>query len=248
LLIQLPWSELTAASRERLQPYYQQQAVSLDTIRAASGIDPQAILDVANKLHEDPDGWSARLAWTGRPTYNQLRTACHFVFQLAGSPRFRGGVSSGDQLTKRIDLLRQHKGEIRPLADAQMEFKQGSKIDEAVEDVLDFIRDWPSHLFPRLLMVLQAVTEDVLHRYDLPTGDYKHYAGTVAALFRPPMLTTLEEYGLPAPLTARLERFLPLDCPADQIDEMLYRLRNLPQIAGLSSFEEEMLRDTVDNL
>jgi hypothetical protein len=246
LLIQLPWSELTAASRERLQPYYQQQIVSLDTIRAASGIDPQVILDVANTLHRDPRGWSARLTWTGRPTYDQLTTVCGFIFQLSGS-HFRGGASSGAQLARRIDLIRQHHGQIRPLADAQMQFAR-SKADEAVEDVLDFIREWALHLFPRLRMVLQTIGEDVFHRYDLPAGDYKHYAGAVEALFRPPMLTTLEEYGLPAPLSARLQRFLPLDLPIDRIDEVIDRLRHLPGIAGLSRFEEDMLRDTIDNL
>jgi hypothetical protein len=97
-------------------------------------------------------------------------------------------------------------------------------------------------------MVLQSITEDVLHRYGLPAGDYKHYAAAVEAQFRPPMLTTLEEYGLPAPLTARLQRFLPIDQPVDKIDDVLQRLRQLPPISGLSSFEEDMLRDTIDGL
>lgn len=247
LLIQLPWNELSAASRERLQPYYQQQLVSIDTIRAASGIDPDAILSVAQTLHQDPRGWSSRLAWTGRPKYEQLQTACRFIFQLSGG-RYRGGVSSDAQLAKRIDLIREHCGQIRPLADAQMHFKGTTKADEAVEDVLEFIREWPSHLFPRLLMVLQTITEDVFHRYHLPAGDYKHYAGAVEALFRAPMLTTLEEYGLPAPLAARLQRFIPLEATPGQIDEVLDRLRRMPRISGLSRFEEEMLRDTIDNL
>jgi hypothetical protein len=246
LLIQLPWNELTTASRERLRPYYEQQIVGLDTIRSACGIDPQAILDVASTLHQDPRGWSARLAWTGRPTYDELLTVCEFVFRLSGS-RFRGGVSTVAQLAKRIDLIRQHRGQIRLLTDAQMQFAQ-TRADEAVEDVLDFLREWCSHLFPRLLMVLQAIGEDVFHRYNLPGGDYMHYAGAVEALFRPPMLTALEEYGLPAPLSARLHRFIPLDQPVDRIDEVLDRLRQLPRIAGLARFEQDMLRDAIDNL
>jgi hypothetical protein len=43
-----------------------------------------------------------------------------------------------------------------------------SGADEAVEDVLDFIREWPSHRFPRLLMVLQAIAGAVFNRYGLP--------------------------------------------------------------------------------
>jgi hypothetical protein len=246
LLIQLPWNELTAASRQRLQPCYQQQLVSVSTMRAVSGIDPEAIVEVARKLHEDPPAWSERLVWTGWPRYEQLLAACRFIFQLSGG-RHRGGVVSDAQLAMRINLLREHKGQIRPLADEQMRFA-GTKPDEAVENVLDFIREWPCHRFPRLLMALQAITEDVLTRYGLPAGNYKPYASAVEALFRPPMLTTLEEYGLPAPLSARLDRFISLDPPAGRIDDVLEQLRSMPRVTGLSSFEEEMLRDTIDSL
>jgi hypothetical protein len=246
LLIQLPWNELTAASRQRLQPCYQQQLVSVSTMRAASGIDPEVIIEVARTLHEEPQEWSDRLVWTGWPRYDQLLAACRFIFQLAGE-RHRGGVVSDAQLATRINRLREHKGEIRPLADEQMRFA-GTKADEAVENVLDFIREWPSHRFPRLLMTLQAITEDVFTRYSLQAGNYKLYASAVQTLFRPPMLTTLEEYGLPAPLSARLDRFISLDPPAGRIDDVLEQLRSMPRVAGLSSFEEEMLRDTVDNL
>jgi DEAD/DEAH box helicase len=246
LLIQLPWNELTAASRQRLQPYYQQQLVSVSTLRAASGIDPEAIVKVARTLHEDPQEWSRRLVWTGWPRYEQLQAACEFIFQLSGG-QHHGGVASHDQLATRINLLREHKGEVRPLTDAQMRFA-GTKADEAVGDVLDFIREWPFHRFPRLLMILQAVTEDVFTHYGLPAGNYKLYASAVETLFRPPMLTTLEEYGLPAPLSTRLGQFIPLNLSASQIDDVLNRLRSMPRIAGLSSFEEEMLRDTINNL
>jgi hypothetical protein len=246
LLIQLPWNELTPASRERLQPYFEQQLINVSTIREAAGIDPEAILNIARQLHQDPRGWSARLAWSGRPTYEQLKGVCTLIYQLAGN-KYRGGAASPEQLAMRIDLIRRHHGEVRPLADAQMQFAR-TKADEAVEDVLDFIREWCSHLFPRLLMVLQSISEDVLHRYGLPAGNYKHYAAAVEAQFRPPMLTTLEEYGLPAPLTTRLQRFLPIDQPVDQIDAVLERLRALPPISGLSGFEDDMLRDTINGL
>ncbi|MBV9448663.1 MAG: DEAD/DEAH box helicase [Streptosporangiaceae bacterium] len=246
LLIQLPWNELTPASRERLRPYFEQQLINVSTIREAAGIDPEAILNIARQFHQDPRGWSARLAWSGRPTYEQLKSVCALIYRLAGA-KYRGGAASPEQLAMRIDLIRRHHGAIRQLADAQMQFAR-TKADEAVEDVLDFIREWCSHLFPRLLMVVQSISEDVLHRHGLPAGDYKHYAASVEAQFRPPMLTTLEEYGLPAPLTAQLQRFLPIDQPLDQIDAVLQRLRDLPPISGLSSFEEDMLRDTINGL
>ena len=121
LLIQLPWNELTAASRRRLQPCYQQQLVSVSTLRAASGIDPEAIVQMARTLHEDPQGWSGHLVWTGWPRYEHLLAACRFIFQLSGGQR-RGGVASDVQLATRINLLREHKGQIRSLTDTHMRF------------------------------------------------------------------------------------------------------------------------------
>lgn len=133
------------------------------------------------------------------------------------------------------------------MVDAQIDFAQVEP-DEAVEDVLDFLRQWPGHLFPRLVMTLQAITEDVFGRYGLPAGRYGHYATIVEAQFRPPMLTTLEEYGLPAPLAARLLPFLPPVQTVDRLDELLDGLRRLRGIPGLTPFEQDMLDDTISGL
>ena len=96
-------------------------------------------------------------------------------------------------------------------------------------------------------MILQAITEDVFTRYGLQAGNYKLYASAVETLFRPPMPTTLEEYGLPAPLGSP-EPVHPARLASRPDRRRTYRLRSTPRVAGLSSFEEEMLRDTIDNL
>jgi hypothetical protein len=247
LLIQLPWNELTPNSRERLLPYYQQNFVSLDTIRAASGIDPEAIVRVAAKLHSNPSYWSTKLSWSGLPTYDELRTVCDLVYELHGQRGMRNGVSSGNQLAARLGILRQHHGQISPMAAQQMSFN-GTGPDEAVEDVLDFIRQWSGHLFPRLLMTVQSIADDVLRRYDLPAGDYRYYAASVEAQFRPPILTVLEEYGLPAPLTNRLLHLLPPLETMSRLDEVLTALRQIGEVRGLSRFEHEMLQDAIAGL
>lgn len=247
LLIQLPWNELTETSRDRLLPYFEQNLVGIEAIRAAIGVDPQYVVDVAKMLHDDPTGWSHRLSWTGLPKREQLLAVCELVYLLSGARGRKNGVSSGRQLATRLDLLRQHHGELGPLAKAQMSFS-GMSPDEAVEDVLDFLRQWTSHSFPRLLMALQSIAEDVLSRYGLSVGNYSYYASVVEAQFRPAMLMTLEEYGLPAPLTMRIISYLPEIHDSDKLDELLNRLRNLPYIPSLSSFEREMLDDAVNGL
>jgi hypothetical protein len=156
-------------------------------------------------------------------------------------------VSSAEQLATRLDILRRSEGDVRTMVIAHMEFSRAEP-DEAVEDVLDFLRHWPGHLFPRLVMTLQAIIEDVLARYDLPTGEYGHYAAAVEAQFRPPVLTTLEEYGLPAPLALHLLRRLPRLRGVSQLDDLLAELRRLRQVPGLTPFEQDMLDDTTKGL
>jgi hypothetical protein len=248
LLIQLPWDELTPSSKNSIGAIYRQTLLSLDTIRSVAGVDPQTILDVAEILHENPLQWSQRLTWTGRPNWDQLKDMCGFVFQLSETRGRRGGVSSPTQLATRLDLLRRHQGDIRQLVTAQLAFATEAGPDAAVEDVLDFLRQWAGHLFPRLAMALQRISKDVFGRHSLPSGDYRHYVSLVEAQFRPPVLTTLEEYGIPAPLASRLLRFLPNVQTIDQLDELLAGLRQLPRIAGLGAFESEILRDTILSL
>jgi hypothetical protein len=67
--------------------------------------------------------------------------------------------------------------------------------------------------------------------------------------FCPPILTALEEYGLPAPLTRQLLRFLPQAAESTyKLDEVLDGLRGLHNVAGLTHFEQEMLSDTIATL
>jgi hypothetical protein len=247
LLVQLPWNELTAASYERLRPIFEQQAISIKTIRAARGVDPALIVKVAERLHADPRGWSARLAWSGQPDYEQLKSACELVYQLAGSPRI-GGVVSDSQLTLRLHKFRRFGGDFRTLVDEQAQSRENMSKDSAIDDVLGFIRDWLSFRVPQYLRILQSITEEVFERYDLPSGNYSHFAATAVALFGPPMTVALEEYGLPAPLTSRLGRFIALDESPRRIDEVLNDIRGMPKVTGLSSFEQDMLSDTISGL
>jgi hypothetical protein len=242
-LVDVPFS----ASRERLRPYYEQNAVSIDTIRAAAGVDPEAILRVARTLHYNPWAWSSRLAWNGLPTYDQLTVACNFVWELTGYRGLQHGASSGRQLATRLSLMQSYRGEIGHLVVQQMGFSD-MEANDAIEDVLDFLRHWTGHIFPRFLMVLESIAADVFSRYDLPVGSYGYYASSVEAQFQLPVLTTLEEYGLPAPLAERLLQLLPRSEVNGALDEILASLRRLGKIAGLSVFEQEIVDDFLSGL
>lgn len=246
LLVQLPWNELTSVSRARLQPIFRQRDISIKTIRAARGMDPNRMIEIARTLRSDQQYWSGALAWSGEPTYDQLEIACDFIYNLSGSRRTES-VRSSRQLAMRIHQFRREQGDIRNLADNQAQFA-GSGADKAVDNVLDLIQNWMLYRVPSHLMILQSICEEVFAERDLPSGNYGYFAGQVAALFRPPMTTVLEEYGLPAPLADRLSRFLSLGQSAEHLDEVLEQLRSIPPLPGLNSFEQGILNDVRANL
>lgn len=249
LLIQLPWSELTASSREKLRPYYEQDIIKIDTIRLASGIDPARVMDLARLFHSDPARWSHHLSWTGRPNFAQLEDVCKLACKLSGTRGMRSGVTSGRQLATRLNILRRSGGNVKIMVQDQLAFRE-STTDDAVQDVLDFIRHWATYQFPRLLMIIEAISRDVLSRYDLPSGSYAHFAQAVEAQFRHPAFAVLEEYGLPTPLFAHVLNVLPwLQAWLNgDVDSLLNVLREVTEVPGLTGFEADMWADTIENL
>jgi hypothetical protein len=249
LLIQLPWNELNASSREKLKPYYEQEIINIETIRQASGVDPARIMDMARKFHSNPARWSDRLHWTGRPNFQQLVDVCDLVLLLAGTRGTRSGVASGRQLATRLSILRQTDGNIRRMVQAQLAFRSGST-DAAVQEVLDFVRHWATYQFPRLLMIIETVSKDVLGRYGLPSGSYAHFAEAVQSQFRHPAFTAMEEYGLPTPLLAHVLNLLPWlqRWLNSDLDSLINVLREVPEVPGLAGFEADMWTDTITGL
>jgi DEAD/DEAH box helicase len=249
LLIQLPWSELTASSREKLKPYYEQDTIKIETIRLASGIDPARIMDLARLFHSDPARWSHHLSWTGQPNFAQLEEVCKLAYKLSGTRGMRSGVTSGRQLATRLNILRRNGSNVKAMVQDQLAFRE-STTDDAVQDVLDFIRHWAIYQFPRLLMIIEAISRDVLSRYDLPSGSYAHFAQAVESQFRHPAFAVLEEYGLPTPLFAHVLNVLPwLQVWLNgDVDSLLNVLREVSEVPGLTGFEADMWADTIESL
>jgi hypothetical protein len=123
------------------------------------------------------------------------------------------------------------------------EINRGIDPDVAVEDALDFVRNWAQFKIPRALTAVGSLARDVLHATGTQTADTTVFAGQLENLFLPPYTSVLEEYGLPTPVTMKLEGALRLN-DAENLDDVLARLRDLQPQVRLGSFELEMLADT----
>ena len=105
-------------------------------------------------------------------------------------------VFSPAQLRTRIGQLRR-TADVRELVVAELanpwRIEKGHTVNIIVEDILDFMRFWASHTFPRMLVALDGIAKHVLTRNAMPTGDFTVFASLVENFFLPVPLLALEE-------------------------------------------------------
>ncbi len=245
LLLALDESERTEQSNRRLAPYLENDLLSVDVMRANTGIDLDDQLATAQLLANNPVHWSRLLAWSGIPTWEQLEATCSVIWdELGGGTHARvQAIRSARQLAFYLRRLSDLRGDSRAMIERELDKRSP---DDAVESVLEFTRSWPGHHFPRYLAALQRIEEEVFGRRGLPSGSYKFYASSVERLFMPPFTAALEEYGIPAEVTRRVPSLL---VGAESLDDVIERLRELPTSQlPLTGFERELVADAQSSL
>jgi len=239
ILIQIPEDELTPESRRRLTPYYEQDLVSIEALRHNKGMPPARQMDAARQLAATPAHWASALTWNAPyPTAAQVKKIAEVLMTLTGTDR---AAKTSKQLGARINILRHHRGDLRAMINEQT--SKGAHADEAVEDALDFARNWAQFKIPNALTATGTLATEILGRSGYTPSDSGVFAGELENLFMPPFTTVLEEYGLPTPTTLKLASILELR-QARSLDDVLVRLRaiRVPPVA-LGPFEREMLAD-----
>lgn len=237
LLLQLKDDDLTPGSRARVARFINQEELSLSVLRANNGIDPVAQVNLAKEIRRNPYKYHPHLKWSYLPNWEQLDTACDLIWRFFVTKGSLGGVRSGRHLAFLINKFR---------VDARIPSLLSSAFnatapDEAIDRCLDFIRYWPEFNFPRYLMALSRIQDEVFREVGRTPGDYSYFAVRVENHFQPAGIVALEEYGIPLQVGIKLKRFL--GEPAD-VDQALSALRRLDiDRAPLSEFEKLLVRD-----
>lgn len=238
LLIQLEPHELTQSSSERVARYYSDPLLSLEVLRANAGIDPSAQLNLAQAIVNDISTSLGMLAWRGFPSYEQLKWTCELAWEHFTDHRRKSGVSSGSQLAYLLSRTLKTKR----FSDAIALFhRDGRHVDEAIEELLDFQRQWAEFRAPNLLSAVGRIQKNIFERYGFTAGNYDAYITQLENLGRSPVVNALDEYGLPTQIgqivwesTGR----------PDTLDEALAKLREMDlYYIGLSPFENSLVRD-----
>ncbi|MDX2147949.1 MAG: DEAD/DEAH box helicase [Planctomycetota bacterium] len=241
LLVQMDTEDLKPDAARRLEPFRNQNVLPLDIMRQSSAVEPQAQLDAANAITAMPAAEVAKLTWTAFPKYKELQKTCEVIWEHLVPQNRRSSVFSAAQLTMKVwQLQKSPDVPSRILAELTTGGKFAAKSpDEAVERVLSFDRNWASFELPRYLMALFRIQAHVLPKRGIRPGNYSFYAQRLESLFRAPVLSALDEYGIPPTIG---EKILPTLGTEDDLDVALSALRKLSgRIPGLSLFEESVV-------
>jgi hypothetical protein len=242
LLVQIDDEDLLKRSRQRLRGILQQTLLDIAVIRENAGIDPDQQIALAEEIRDNLRDYAPRLRWHGPPIYEQLRFACKLIWEhLKSTNQGRAGVKSADQLAFKVNRFRSNP-EISALIRLELEGRGQPTPDEAVESVLDFLRQWASFDFPRFLLALHRIQHSVLTSLGATSGDYTVFAAMVESLFMPAPLAALDEYGIPLQTARKLAEVL---LPEGDLDSVLERLRQIDadSLTQLHPFERELIAD-----
>ena len=240
LLIQLDKKDMNMESWKRIQKYYNQSILSIDTLRSNSGINPDYQIELAKYLLEHQYILEG-LSFISNPSYEQLEVLCCLIWDHFIHSKSYSDIYSGKQLAFKLNQLKHNQLKEIILN----EISQGIEADDAVENTLNFIRQWAQFHFPRFAMAVSRIQGELVERSilgRLEKSDFSSFCAQVENLFKDPALIALDEYGLPLPLAEKIENKLNPEGKLDIAIDNLSKL-DLDLLDNLTVFEKELLRD-----
>ena len=175
------------------------------------------------------------------PQCSQTKTKDWPSLYFVSSNKRIYGVSSGKQLHFRLNQFRE-AGSIKNFISTIIEAEDAQNIDSinsAIELAFDIQRHWINYQFPRYLMSLGDIANDIFKRNNLPSCDYSYFANLVECYFLSPYVIPMDEYGLPIQISNKIGRIMDI---SKNMDVALEQLRNfIPSQRFFSSIEREFI-------
>ena len=248
LLMQLENEYLTDISRGRLQDAYANPILSPTTLIENRHVPIERQVEVAETIIRDLLPSIKLLDWKSIPEPNQLNYLCELVYSLEGGNLMDYGISSSLQLVWHINELRTQKNLPAYLRDAVENRRQEHTPSEAINLRLKFIRNMVCFRLPRDIMAINNIQADVLAKKGIEPGDYSFFAEQLENMFLDPLLTALDEYGIPTQISAQIKNLV---LPSEHLNDLLMKLRALAPRVGtlqLTRFEKSLLSWAVSEM
>lgn len=241
LLMQMDNEDLSERSKEKIRDLQENGILSIETIKANSNIDPQSQINLAIYIKNNARVLYPDLRWNKFPTAQQLKVTCVLIWDFLVDSSRLGNVSSGAQLSFKLNRLRAVK-DIKNLIEIEIgNATEPEKVNDAIENTLEFVRFWAQYNYPKYLMALNRIQQEIFSEHRVTPGDYSFFATEIECLFTNPLFVALDEYGIPLQTSDKIKGALDA---TGNLDKLLLTIRNL-NLEGLniSSFEREILED-----
>jgi hypothetical protein len=229
LLIQLSTDDVPESLREKVGKFVNQDILPIELLKQYASIEPEYLLDTGKYLLGLDVRELENCAWTSRPQWDHILFTSEIIWtQLGGAnSASHAAMHSSKMMTfwiwelyksRNVSLFR------RKMIKSQID---GGKIsaDEAVENVLAFLRGWASFNYPKYLIALSEIANYVLTKRGLNGCNYTPFAAAIEHLFQPNSFSSLEEYGLPTEISEKLlaNKLFAAD---DDLEAVVSSLRN----------------------
>ena len=246
LLINMHDDDLTKETQQQIQRYKKQNILSPDLLKKHSYVKLDYLLELGQYLNGLSSHSLKLIAWSGTPSYEELNKTCNLIWDyIVKSNRMVSSVRSGKQLCFKIKQFEKSKTISNYLNSIISRYNSEEKNNELIECALDFMRQWLNYKFPRYLMTLQDVVNEILEKKGLLECDYSYYASYVECYFTKPYVIPFDECGLPIQISTKIKKYI----SNDSIDSAIESLRNLEtEKLQISSFEKRMIRYVQRNL
>lgn len=242
LLMQLENEYLTDISRGRLQETYANPVLSPATLIENRHIPIERQVEVAKMIISDLPDNQEWLGWKGIPEPYQLNYLCELVYSLEGENLMEYKIASSSQLAWHINELRNQKNLPAYLSEAVENRWENVSASEAINLRLKFIRNMVCFRLPRDIIAIHKIQIDVLEREGYEPGDFSFFAEQLENMFLDPLLTALDEYGIPTQISTQIKHLI---LPSEHLNDLLAKLRSLaPRVERLqlTSFEKDVMR------
>lgn len=246
LAMELPKEKLSDFSLEQLKKLHAQNLLDISTIKRNSFIPVERMIKVANNYNESQN--IDDIVWYESPNNKQMNFVCRQIFDGLLGGIHKDKIFSSSQLKKYLSFLQKSvKKGIDNYLKKWVNKKNSKDITKSIDEAFDFMRQWAEFNFPRYLLALNDIQKDVLKKRDITPGDYSAFATKVKRCFLPMSVTILEEYGLPAPITIKIDKNSHL---GDEVDQILINLKNLKvdKLDYLKEVEKSILVEVIKNL
>ena len=239
LLLGMEESDLSEAAKERLKCLHAQQILPYEIIKKHNGIQPQHLLECANKIRINPLEYYRLLSWNKLPNKDQIDCIFELIISILCPAKKGNGAVSSKQLAYRLKSL-QNSSNFALFIKDQIRNATLDNIDEEIEDCLKFVRNWCDYILPMCLNALNDIQNSVFSSYEFNPGDYSYYIQKIRNYFDKSFAGAFEELGLPIQIYSKL----PVEVNKDaEIDDLMLSIKKFPVDAvNLLPFEKRILK------